>query len=296
MSRLWASPELATLIKLALEEDGVHDDVTSRALVPESAVGTGRVVARAEGVIAGIPLLAAEGPLLRAFPSVAATVRVADGARLARGDVVADLTGPARALLGLERTLLNFLQRLSGIATMTDAFVAATDGRGTRIQETRKTCPGWRLLDKYAVAVGGGLNHREGLHDQVLIKENHLAFVPGGTSPDGVVEAVERSRQHAPASVAIEIEVEDLPQLRAALGTAAQIIMLDDFDDEAVSAAVALRNEQASTALLEVSGSVSLERVGRLARLGVDRISVGALTHSVRALDLAVELDLQAAS
>lgn len=291
MTLLLEHPEVRALLDLALKEDRVDADVTSRALVPASVRGRARVIARQAGILAGLPLLQAGSPLLAPFPGTRATFPAREGGRVAAGDAVAELEGPARELLGLERVVLNLLQRLSGIATATAAFVEAVSGTRTRIQETRKTVPGWRRLDKYAVAVGGGLNHRASLADSVLVKENHLALLPGGPrGPAAVAWAVEAARRHAPGDMTVEVEVEDLEELDAALQAMPDVVMLDDFTDEAVAEAVRRRGLKGLRPLLEVSGGITLERVRRLAGLGVDRISVGALTHSVTALDLAMEL------
>jgi nicotinate-nucleotide pyrophosphorylase (carboxylating) len=292
MHPLNGDPAVTTLIGLALDEDRVLEDVTSLALVPSTARAQGRLAARENGRVCGLFLLEDGGPLLARFPGVAARVLVDEGAEVSRDMILATLDGPARSLLGLERTLLNFLQRLSGIATLTSRYVEAARGTRARIQETRKTCPGWRSLDKYAVACGGGLNHRRDLADQVLIKENHLVFAGRSRSPEAIREGVGRARAWAPAGTPIEVEVENLDQFRAALDMRADIVMLDDFQEDDVRRAVLLRDtEGPPPPIIEVSGGIRLERVERLARLGIDRISVGALTHSVDALDLALDVE-----
>jgi nicotinate-nucleotide pyrophosphorylase (carboxylating) len=287
---LFESPRVAALVAAALDEDAVSRDVTSAAVVPRSARGEGALVAKAEGVLAGLPLLAKGGPLLSAFPSVSIEVLVADGFRTKKGSILARMTGSARELLGLERTLLNFLQRLSGIATMTAAFVAAVSGTRARIQETRKTCPGFRDLDKYAVVVGGGLGHRRDLSERVLLKENHLVFAGLTRSPDAVRKAVKLARDAAPPGMIVEVETETLEQVDAALDAAADVVMLDDMTLDEMREAVRRRDARRSPAALEASGGVSLETVRAIAETGVDRVSIGALTHSVRALDLAIDL------
>jgi nicotinate-nucleotide pyrophosphorylase (carboxylating) len=286
------SPAVAALVALALAEDGTSHDVTTIAVVPKTARGVGTLVAKAEGVLAGLPLLAADGPFLRAFPTLMAEPSVAEGARVRPGDRLAVLRGSGAELLSSERTLLNFLQRLSGIATATASYVEAVRGTRAVIQETRKTCPGWRALDKYAVRVGGGFNHRFGLSDQVLIKENHLAFAGLVRSPDAVrraVAAAQRSTSRA-AEVEVEVEVETLEQLDAALDAGADIVLLDNMSPADHAEAVRRRDARKSSALLEASGGVTLASVRAIAETGVDRISVGALTHSVRALDLSLDL------
>jgi nicotinate-nucleotide pyrophosphorylase (carboxylating) len=284
------SAGFAELLRRALEEDGVRQDVTSLAIVPKDAAASGTIVAKAEGRIAGLPLLMTQSPLLSAFPALSATFLVEDGAPVAPGTNVAVLKATARDLLALERTVLNFLQRLSGIATETARYVAACAGTKARIMETRKTCPGFRALDKYAVMMGGGFGHRMGLSDQILVKENHLFFCGPPRSPDAVREAVRRVRVAQPETTVLEIEVETLPQLQAALESRADIVLLDDMTREEHVEAVRMRRGMKSTALLEVSGGVTLDNVADVAKTGVDRISVGALTHSVKALDLAIDV------
>ncbi|HMS17951.1 MAG TPA: carboxylating nicotinate-nucleotide diphosphorylase [Planctomycetota bacterium] len=290
MQPLISDPAVEAIVHLALAEDQVDADITSLCLVPSTARGVGRVVARAPGRIAGLALLDVSGPFRNAYPDLTFHCQVPEGSDVERGAVLATLTGSARDLLGIERTLLNFLQRLSGIATATLAYVEAARGTRARIQETRKTCPGLRALDKYAVSVGGGLNHRQHLGDQVLIKENHLVFAGRARSPESVREGVQRAR--AQTDLAIEVEVENLEQFDAALDAGVDIIMLDDFDPADIREAVRRRDIVGPPPpLLEVSGGVTLERVRELASLGVDRISVGALTHSVKALDLAMDIE-----
>jgi len=282
-----------SLVALALAEDRVDRDVTSRALVPTDARATGALVAREAGVVCGLALLEDRAALREAFPDLAVEARAADGDAVADGDILAVMTGAAQDVLAIERTALNFLQRLSGIATATSRFVAAAVGSRARIQETRKTCPGWRSLDKYAVRCGGGLNHRASLADMILIKENHLVFAGEPMSADGIREGLRRARA-ADQGVAIEIEVENLDQFDAALAEAPDVIMLDEFSNEQVREAVRRRDAVGPPPpLIEVSGSVRLERVRSLADLGVDRISVGALTHSVSALDLALDVEIR---
>lgn len=288
-------PALDTLVQLALAEDGVKEDVTAQALVPPEARGEALLIAREPGVLAGIFFLEDQSPLRRAFPGVHALVRSTDGARIHRGDQLALLVGPARELLAMERTLLNFLQRLSGIASETARYVAACEGTSARIQETRKTCPGFRSLDKYAVRMGGGLNHRQSLSDQVLIKENHLVHANLGHTTTQAERAklavrMARSTLTQRQDIKIEVEVETLLEFDAVLPERPDIIMLDDFSDADTEEAVRRRNRFGETPLLEVSGGIRLERVADLAGLGVDRISVGALTHSVRAMDLALKI------
>ncbi len=285
-----ASDAVRRLIELALTEDGVDRDITTKSTVPPEIHGVAHLVAKAAGVVAGLPLLADQSPLRAAFPAVRCEFFVSDGAQVAPRDRLATLRGPAHELLALERTALNFLQRMSGIATETSRYVDACRGTKARVQETRKTCPGHRILDKYAVQVGGGLTHRLGLHDQVLIKENHLIFAGEQRSPDAVRRAVLRARAAVPPGTVIEVEVETLDQLDAALDVAPDIVLLDNMSTGEHAEAVRRRNARGSATLLEVSGGVTLATAAEIARTGVDRMSVGALTHSVRALDLSFDL------
>jgi nicotinate-nucleotide pyrophosphorylase (carboxylating) len=287
----WAtSGAFAQLVRLALEEDAVRNDVTSLAIVPKDAAAIGTVVAKQAGRIAGLPILADGSPLRAAFPALKAELIVEDGADVAAKARVAEIRGPAHDVLALERTMLNFLQRLSGIATETARYVAACAGTKARILETRKTCPGFRALDKYAVMMGGGFSHRMSLADQVLIKENHLLFSGAARSPDSIREALARVRANGGPALLVEIEVETLEQLAAALEGRADIVLLDNMTVGQHAEAVKLRTKMKATALLEASGGITLENVAAIAKCGIDRISVGALTHSVRALDLAVDV------
>jgi nicotinate-nucleotide pyrophosphorylase (carboxylating) len=280
-----------TLIDLALAEDlGQVGDITSTATIPSQAQGRARLVARANGVLAGLPVVER---LVDHFQlSNGWCPHRRDGHRLEKGDVIAELAGPVRSILALERTALNFLQRLSGIATLTARFVEAVEGTPARIFDTRKTTPGWRVLEKYAVRCGGGRNHRMGLHDAILIKDNHLAWLRWRGGTDAIALAVAAARAHAPESTVIEVEVDSLEQLDFALRCGPDIILVDNLGPESLIEAVRRRNAVAPHIKLEASGGVSLETVGDLARTRVDRISVGAITHSAPALDIALDLEM----
>ena len=274
------------LIALALAEDlGQCGDLTAMATIPESASGSARFVTRAAGVIAGLPVVAL---LVEGFdPAVQFEPTRTDGDEIASGDEVARITGPMRSLLALERTALNFLQRLSGMATLTARFVAEVRGTRAVILDTRKTTPGWRALEKYAVRCGGGRNHRIGLYDAVLIKDNHLAWL--ATAPDPIGRAIAAARDRVPAGTVVEVEVDTLDQLDRALACGPDIILVDNLGPAGLAEAVRRRDATAPGVLLEASGGVTLATVGALARSGVDRISVGALTHSAPALDLGLD-------
>jgi nicotinate-nucleotide pyrophosphorylase (carboxylating) len=276
------------LIRLALAEDlGTAGDVTTRALIGETESGKVRIVARDRGILAGLPVAR------RVFETVDAAVqfqsRVEDGAELEARTVVAELTGPVRALLTGERTTLNFLTHLSGIATLTQRYVAAVAGTQARIFDTRKTLPGWRALEKYAVRAGGGRNHRAGLFDMALIKDNHIAAWQAAHRGQTLADAVRAARERVGAGVPVEIEVDSLEQLRDARGGRPEYVLLDNMNCDLLRLAVAIRDALVSGVELEASGGASLENVADIARTGVERISVGALTHSATALDLAFD-------
>jgi nicotinate-nucleotide pyrophosphorylase (carboxylating) len=273
--------DLANQVEAALREDLGSGDVTA-ALVPAAQRVRGSVVAREEAVLCGRAW--ADETFRQLDQRVQLTWHAADGDRVAAQQVIFAIAGPARPVLSGERTALNFLQLLSGTATATRRFVDAIAGTRCQILDTRKTIPGLRTAQKYAVRCGGALNHRMGLYDQVLIKENHIAAAGSLT---GAIEAARRSA----AGITVEVEVETLGELREALNARPDIIMLDEFSLEDMRAAVALNRAHGAAAKLEVSGSVSLEAVRAIAETGVDYISVGALTKHVRAIDLSMRLD-----
>jgi nicotinate-nucleotide pyrophosphorylase (carboxylating) len=272
-------PSVSRLIALALEEDLGRGDVTTLATVPPDRVAQGKITAKADLIIAGLPL---GERILRALDATAGFRALAvEGSAVRKGEVVAELWGNAPALLVAERTLLNFLQHLSGIATVTRRFVDAVAGTRCKIIDTRKTLPGFRLLDKYAVTCGGGSNHRLGLDDGVLIKDNHIAVC------GGVGEAVRRARSLVSALLRIEVECTNLLEVQEALDAGADIILLDNMATAQIREAVQLARGRA---LLEASGNIGLERVREVAETGVDFISVGALTHSAPAADLSMTI------
>jgi len=272
-------PTVARLIATALEEDLGRGDVTTLATIPPDRTAQGKITAKADLTIAGLPLV---GQILKVVdPAAGVRVLVAEGSAVKKGEVVVELWGNAVALLSAERTILNFLQHLSGVATLTRRFVAAVAGTACKIIDTRKTLPGFRLLDKYAVTQGGGTNHRLGLDDGVLIKDNHIAVC------GGVGATVRQARSRASALLRIEVECTTLTEVQEALDARADIILLDNMATSQISEAVRLVSGRA---LLEASGNMSLERVCEVAETGVDFISVGALTHSAPAVDLSMAL------
>jgi nicotinate-nucleotide pyrophosphorylase (carboxylating) len=291
--------ETIALLRLAIREDlGPLGDSTSKALVPSGVTGMADIVARKAGIVAGLPV--AETALQLIDSSVQWNLRNADGSRVACGEPVVRLEGPARSILAAERLLLNLLSRLSGIATFTNRYVEAVAGTGVKIYDTRKTTPGWRRLEKYAVRLGGGRNHRVGLYDAILIKDNHLAFgreSTWGTTRFSAAEAVDHARQWIKRRVPqlvrprmlLEIEVDSLDQLDEVLPAKPDIVLLDNMPVDQLREAVRRRNERAPDVELEASGGVTLDSVRQIAETGVDRISVGALTHSPTALDFGLD-------
>lgn len=276
------------LLEMALAEDlGTVGDLTSQALIPIDMPGTVNVVARADGILAGSPV--ARLVFDRLDSTVTWQAHVDDGARLTRGTVVASVAGPLRALLGGERTALNFLTHLSGVATLTRKFVDAAAGTRAVIRDTRKTLPGWRRLEKYAVRAGGGTNHRMGLADGCLIKDNHLAAWRSANPNRTIAEAVAEARKHVPKNIPVEVEVDTLEQLADALSGSPDIVLLDNMEVPALRECVKLRDRLAPGVSLEASGGIRLANVAEIAAAGVDRISVGGLTHSAPALDLAFD-------
>jgi nicotinate-nucleotide pyrophosphorylase (carboxylating) len=284
--------ELGTLITLALAEDfGDGGDLTGRLVMPEDAVGSARFVAREPGVLAGCSAIYQIGLRLGLGQDFEGfEFHRGSGYSLESGSIIAIVEGPMQKLLAMERTALNFLQRLSGIATHTAKFVAEVAGTKAVILDTRKTTPGWRALEKYAVRCGGGTNHRMGLYDAILIKDNHLAWLAEGGDPIG--RAVSAARAGAPKGTKfIEVEVDTLEQFDRALEVGPDIILIDNLGPEKLAEAVRRRDDRAPGILLEASGGVTLETVRALAETGVDRISVGALTHSAPALDIGLDFD-----
>jgi nicotinate-nucleotide pyrophosphorylase (carboxylating) len=273
-----------SLIRLALAEDlSTTGDRTSLATIPATTTARAAFVARSVGVVAGLPV--AERVCHAVGADLTFTATVPDGTTTARGTTLATVSGPLRAILAAERTALNFMQRLSGVASLTRKFVDAASGFRAKMLDTRKTTPGWRLLEKYAVRAGGGTNHRVGLYDGILIKDNHLAGLGGD-----VRRAVEAARQYpGNAGLLVEVEVDTLEQLEVALAVKADIVLLDNMTLDQLRDAVVRRDAVSPGVLLEASGGVNLTTVRDIAATGVDRISVGALTHSAPALDIGLD-------
>lgn len=273
------TPRTDHLIDLALEEDLGLGDLTSRAIFPPRHRSRAVIEARASIVVCGLEIAARV--LARVDPALRVRFGVADGARVRPGQPVLRIAGPTASLLAAERTALNFLQRLSGIATLTRAYADAVAGTGVRVVDTRKTIPGWRALEKAAVRCGGGCNHRSSLGEHVLIKDNHIA------AAGSIARAVAAARAAAPHLARVEVEAGSLAQVRAALAAGAEVILLDNLTPAQVASAVRLI---AGRARVEVSGGITLATIREYALPGVDVISVGALTHSAPAADLSLEV------
>jgi nicotinate-nucleotide pyrophosphorylase (carboxylating) len=267
------------LIDLALEEDIGPGDITTQLTIDPEVMAEAHIRAKEELVVAGLPV--AQAVFAHLDDEVIFAPRVDDGDVVQPQTVLAAVVGPAALLLLGERVALNFLMRLSGIATRTRAFVAAVQPHPARIVDTRKTTPGWRVLEKYAVQVGGGANHRFGLFDGILIKDNHI------TAAGGIGAAVKLARQGAPHTLKIEVEVPDLSGLEEAIAAGADIVLLDNMDEATLARAV---EKAAGRVVLEASGGMTLDRVGRVAATGVDLISVGALTHSAPSVDINMKI------
>ena len=274
---------LRRLAKNALKEDQAWQDVTTAALVPPEQKGRGIIIAREEGVLAGLPV--AEAVFKAVDPSLQWRPLAAEGSRLSPGQEVARIEGPLAAILRGERVALNYLTHLSGVATATARLVAAIAGLPVGIRDTRKTTPGLRTLEKYAVRVGGGQNHRLTLADAVLIKDNHLAALRARGL--GIAEALRRAGEQAPAGMRVQIEVTTIDEARQALEAGAGELLLDNMPPEDMRRAVEMAQGRA---VLEASGGISLDNVRRVAETGVDYISVGAITHSARALDMSLQV------
>jgi nicotinate-nucleotide pyrophosphorylase (carboxylating) len=281
-------PSREAIIDLALAEDIGTGDVTTLVTVPASTRASGILLAKADGVISGLSV--AQAVFARVDPSISFERSVTDGETVTAGATLGRVAGSAHSLLSAERTALNLLQRLSGVATSTARHVAAVAGTKARIVDTRKTTPGLRTLEKAAVRHGGGQNHRFGLADGVLIKDNHLAALGAPGAPGRVARAVRQARANAPHTLRIEIEVTTLAELDEALAAEADVVLLDNMDVAQLREAV---QRTAGRALLEASGGITLDRLRAIAETGVDLISVGALTHSAPALDISLELTLE---
>jgi len=287
ISKLQPSEEqLNSIIDLALTEDVGHGDVTSEALIPPELQGKASILVKAKGILAGSEV--ARAVFLRVDPSLKVELLIKDGAKVKPGDIIATISGRVISILKAERVTLNFLQRLSGIASQTAQYVAKTRGCTANITDTRKTTPGLRLLEKYAVRMGGGQNHRFHLGDGILIKDNHLAALRAqGMS---LKDIVAKAKQNAPQGLKVEVEVNTLQEALKAAEVGADIIMLDNMSPDEMRRVVSSLPREVKT---EASGGVTLANIRAVAMTGVDVISIGALTHSSKALDISLELEPQ---
>ncbi len=275
----WNDKLLEDIIERAIREDIWTGDLTSESLIPEADIGNGIIVAKEEGIIAGLPV--AEKIFYQFSDEIVFDYLHNDGDRIEPGQEIAELRGPIREILKGERIALNFLQRLSGIATRTNKYVETVSDYPVKIVDTRKTTPTLRILEKYAVRVGGGYNHRMGLYDAVMIKDNHI-FAAGG-----IYQAVNKIKEQLGHTTKIEVEVENISDVEEALNAGADIIMLDNMDNNEMSRAVEII---ANKAIVEASGGITLKDLLEVAVTGVDIISVGALTHNIKSLDISLNL------
>jgi nicotinate-nucleotide pyrophosphorylase (carboxylating) len=278
--------QLDKVIDLALAEDISHGDITSETLIPPDLSGKASLLVKEKGILAGIEV--AGRVFRRVDPALKVEVLIKDGTVIKPGDIAGNISGSVISILKAERTALNFLQRLSGIASLTAQYVAKTRGTDARIYDTRKTTPGLRRLEKYAVRTGGGQNHRLHLGDAVLIKDNHIGALRA--TGMGIKDIVVKARRNAPGGVTIEVEVTSATEAQEALKAGADIIMLDNMGIEETSRVVKM---VAGRARIEASGGITLANVRQIALTGVDMISIGALTHSYKALDISLELESQ---
>lgn len=279
--------EIERIVLMALDEDAPWGDLTGETLIPEAATATAELVAREPGVFSGARVV--EGTFRLVDPAIAVEVLVADGDRFAAGDVLARVQGPARGILRAERVALNLVQRMSGVATLTARHVDAVAGTRARIVDTRKTTPGLRSLERQAVRDGGGRNHRRSLSDAIMAKDNHLAVLTAGGAD--LATALREARERMPHTAHLEVEVDRVDQIAPVLAGGADTIMLDNFTVDELRVGVELI---AGRAIVEASGGVNLDTVAAIAATGVDVISVGALTHSARALDLGLDVVIEA--
>jgi nicotinate-nucleotide pyrophosphorylase (carboxylating) len=288
--RIRALDSLQPLLTLALDEDIGPGDLTSDVLIDTEAAAYGELLAKADGIVAG--LLFVPSILQRVDARLQFKPEVEDGTTIARRTVLGRITGPVRPLLTVERTVLNFLQALSGVATLTSQFVAAAAGTDAVILDTRKTTPGWRYLEKYAVRMGGGVNHRTGLHDGVLIKDNHLAVRAPNHMGETIAGLVREARSRISSEIPIQVEVEQIDYLAEVLRSKPDVVLLDNMEAPMIREAVQMRDRLfgGGGPALEASGGITLENVRAVAETGVDRISVGALTHSAPILDISLEV------
>lgn len=288
--------EIKEIVRIAIKEDIGTGDITSRIFIPEDSESDGIFIAKEAGIIAGLPVV--EYVLSQIDKDLFFTVNTEDGSSVEKGTVIARVKGLTLSLLSAERVVLNFLQRLSGIATTTNKFAERVKGYKTQILDTRKTTPGWRYLEKYAVKIGGGANHRMGLYDQILIKDNHLKIMESEKENGDIGSLVKKAREQIANEVLIEVEVEDLCRIKEVMDAGVDIILFDNMVPSKIKEAVEMVKEfgnsqdagAVSSVLTEASGNITIKNVEEYANAGVDRISIGAITHSARALDISMDI------
>ncbi len=288
--------KIKDIVQLAIKEDIGDGDITSKIFIPDGSKTEGMLIAKEAGVVAGLPV--AGYVLSQIDENLILTSNIEDGSRVKKGTIIGSVKGLTLSLLSAERLVLNFLQRLSGIATVTNRFAEKIKGYRTQIMDTRKTAPGWRYLEKYAVRVGGGINHRMGLYDQILIKDNHLKTMGSEKENGAISRFVRKAREQIENGMLIEVEVEDLCQIKEVMDAGVDIILFDNMEPSKIREAVGMvkefeKNQGAGTGnaiLTEASGNITIENVEEYADTGVDRISVGAITHSARALDISFDI------
>lgn len=287
------------IVQLAIQEDIGKGDITSEIFIPKNSKSGGIFMAKEDGIIAGLPVV--KYVLSQIDNNLLFTSNVEEGSRTNNGTIIANVKGSTLSILSAERLVLNFLQRLSGIATLTNKFVEKVKAYKTQIMDTRKTTPGWRYLEKYAVKVGGGTNHRAGLYDQILVKDNHIKIMEKVQKKENGIfaELVNEARKQTDDGVLIEVEIEDSKHIKDLVDAGVDIIMFDNMEASQISEAVEKVKEYerlqnattAKTVLTETSGNITLENVEAYAQTGVDRISVGMITHSARTLDISLDIN-----
>ncbi len=290
------SEKIKEIVQLSINEDIGTGDITSKLFIPEDSISEGVIIAKENGILAGLPV--AGYVISQIDNDLLFTPNIDDGSIIEKGTEIACVKGPTISLLSAERLVLNFLQRLSGIATATNRFVGKVKGYKAQILDTRKTVPGWRYLEKYAVKIGGGVNHRVGLYDQILIKDNHLKIMGSERQNGSISSLVKKTREQIECEMLIEVEVEDLCQIKEVVDAGVDIILFDNMVPskirEAVDMVEELKNvcefETDRTILTEASGNITIENVEEYAKAGVDRISIGAITHSARVLDISLDI------
>jgi nicotinate-nucleotide pyrophosphorylase (carboxylating) len=288
--------KIRDIVQLAIKEDIGAGDITSKIFIPDGFETEGVIIAKEAGIVAGLPV--AGYVLSQIDENLIFTSNIEDGSRVKKGTIIGSVKGLTLSLLSAERLVLNFLQRLSGIATATNRFAEKIKGYRTQIMDTRKTAPGWRYLEKYAVRVGGGINHRMGLYDQILIKDNHLKAMGSEKENGTISRLVRKAREQIENGMLIEVEVEDLCQIKDVVDAGVDIILFDNMEPSKIREAVDIvkeieKNQDAGTGkaiLTEASGNITIENVEEYADAGVDRISVGAITHSARVLDISFDI------